>query len=44
VRVIFLKEIIEIKNDKFQWVNFSELHNIGMPTPVKKLLDDFVLG
>ena len=41
VRVIVLKEIIEIKNDKFQWVNFAELNNIGMPTPVKNLLDDY---
>jgi len=42
VRVLLLQDMIELNSNQFQWINILHADTVGLPTPVKQLLDDYV--
>ena len=42
VRVLLLPDMVELNSNQFQWINIFDADSVGLPTPVKQLLNDYM--
>ena len=42
IRIIQLTEIFDVNTNQYQWVNISDSEHLGLPTPVRKWIKDYL--
>jgi A/G-specific adenine glycosylase len=42
IRIIKLTEKFDLNSDQYQWVNISDCEHIGLPTPIRQWINDYL--